>query len=390
MHYFHGTDGLGPQGLVLGTNGDFYGTTVAGGASTNCPQGCGTIFQITAAGTLFSLHSFSVTDGNYPVSAPVEGWDGNLYGTTEEGGTGCTSGDCGTVYKITATGTFTTLHNFTGTDGSVPFAPLVVGDTGNLYGTTSSGGLYGFGTVFEITPTGILTTLHNFDRTDGAAPLGALVQGKDGNFYGMTGEGGRFNFGTIFFISPGGHLFASLRSFDGTNGGGPLAGLVLGSDGNLYGPTSEGNASASYGTLFEITSGATVTTLHTFDSTDGGRTVMLMQAPNGKFYGTNAGFGANNDCPDSSGCGTAFSLSLGLEPFITIAPAQGWVGRPVRILGYNLTSTTGVAFNDTPATFTVVSDTEISTNVPSGATKGLVTVTTPSGTLTSQAVFFAP
>jgi uncharacterized repeat protein (TIGR03803 family) len=390
VHYFHGGDGMGPQGLVLDTNGDFYGTTISGGTSTKCPQGCGTIFQVTARSTVIPVHNFDVTDGNYPVAPPVEGRDGNLYGTTEEGGAGCSSGGCGTVYKLTTdTGAFTTLHNFAGADGSFPLASLVVGSNGYLYGTTSSGGLYGFGTVFEITPAGTLTTLHNFnDTTDGAAPVGALVQVNNGNFYGMTNYGA-FGFGTVFYISPGGLLFHNLLDFNGADGGSALAGLVLGSDGNLYGATSEGDTSATYGTLFEITPGL-VTTLHYFDGTDGGRTVMLMQAADGTFYGTNGGFGLNNNCPDSTGCGTAFSLSLDLKPFITIAPTYGWVGRCVRVLGYNLTGTTAVAFNGAPATFTVVSDTEITTNVPSGATNGLITVATPGGTLSSNATFFLP
>lgn len=392
VHYFHGPDGESPYGgLALTPNGILYGTTQAGGNSTNCPIGCGTVFAISTQGTIATLHSFVDTDGSGPQGTLLLAWDGNLYGTTPQGGTGCTSGSCGTIFKITPTGTFTTLYNFHGTDGSVPEAPLVQSRTGNLYGRTLSGGLYGYGTVFEITLGGTLTTLHNFDITDGEAPTGALVQDANGNFWGTTTAGGLGNYGTVFVISPSGHTFNKVHNFSGgSDGGRPLAGLVLGTDGHFYGATSEGNSSSNYGTLFEMTPHAVLTTLHTFDGTDGGRSVALMQATNGTFYGTTGGFGANNDCPGSSGCGTAFSLSTGLGPFVSLVPPAGGWGRNVTILGTNLTGATAVSFNGTPATFTVVSPTEITTTVPSGATKGSVTVTTPSGTLTSNVIFVLP
>ena len=206
LHIFDGTDGEYPAaGLVQGTDGNFYGTTGYGGATT-CTYGCGTIFKITPAGTLTTLHSFDYTDGEYPLGGGlVQATDGNFYGTTSEGANGY-----GTVFKITPTGTLTTLHSFHVTDGAYPEA-LVQATDGNFYGTTSFGGTAGnctpggCGTVFKITPGGTLTTLHNFANTttEGAVPGAGLVQATDGNFYGTTADGGAYADGTVFSLSVG-------------------------------------------------------------------------------------------------------------------------------------------------------------------------------------------
>src|ERR1022692_1853466 len=168
---FDGTDGAVPQaGLVQATNGDLYGTTESGGTSTN-----GTVFKITPGGTLTTLYSFcsqtNCTDGANPYAGLVQAANGNFYGTTQYGGTN----HRGTVFKITQGGTLTTLYSFCSqtncTDGECPFAGLVQAANGNFYGTTESGGrANGYGTVFKITPTGTLTTLHRFNGMDGAPP----------------------------------------------------------------------------------------------------------------------------------------------------------------------------------------------------------------------------
>jgi uncharacterized repeat protein (TIGR03803 family) len=138
------------------------------------------------ATTFSSLFSFDGTDGEFPeLGALVQGTDGNFYGTTRSGGL---IGN-GTVFKITASGTLTTLHNFDGTDGTAPNA-LVQATNGNFYGTTAAGGASGHGTVFEISPSGMLTTLASFNLTDGANPEAGLIQATDGNFYGTTSRGG--------------------------------------------------------------------------------------------------------------------------------------------------------------------------------------------------------
>ena len=142
------------------TDGSFYGTTSAGGV-----HGYGTVFKITPAGRLTSLHSFeSATNGANPNAGLVQATDGNFYGTTSGGGVN----GHGTVFKITTSGRLTTLHSFDSTDGAAPIAGLVQATDGNFYGTTSEGGINGYGTVFKLNPARRLTTLHNFDLTDEA------------------------------------------------------------------------------------------------------------------------------------------------------------------------------------------------------------------------------
>jgi uncharacterized repeat protein (TIGR03803 family) len=256
LHSFDGTDGEYPEsGVIQGTDGNLYGTTQAGGTDSSCDSelipGCGTIFKITPTGTFTSLHSFQLTDGATPARKLVQGNDGNFYGATGIGGA---NGD-GTIFKITPSGLLTTLHSFDYTDGADFYVGLVQGTDGNFYGTTGSGGAYGYGTVFKITPGGALTTLHSFDYTD-AADTNALVQGTNGNFYGTTmlgGTGGNPDntpSGTVFEITPGG-TFTTIFNFDNLNSenpGGPMVGALIegaGTDGNFYGLPSKGAASGA-------------------------------------------------------------------------------------------------------------------------------------------------
>ena len=408
---FDQTDGADSvASLIQGTDGDFYGTTKFGGANNTCYQGCGTVFKMTPQGTLTTLHSFDGTDGAYPDAGLVQASDGNFYGTTSFGGTNLDCvffpvlGDigCGTVFKITPEGTLTTLHSFCAqtycTDGGLPFAGLVQGTDGNLYGTTEAGGIINCppsvpcGTVFKITPEGTLTTLYSFcfqsNCADGAFPAAGLVQANDGNFYGTTSSGGsNGGYGTVFKITPGAML-TTLYSFGGVHGygGTPVDALVQATDGNFYGTTVYGGAHYYYGMIFRITPSGHLTTMHSFDITDGSfPDAGLLQATNGNFYGTTSNAGANGNCP--SGCGTVFSLSNGLGPFVTTAPTSGNAGTQVIILGTNLTGTTGVTFNGCPASFDVVSATEITTTVPTCASTGPVQVTTPGGVLSSNVPF---
>jgi uncharacterized repeat protein (TIGR03803 family) len=168
-------------GLVQGSDGSFYGTTAYGGAS-----GKGTVFQVTPAGVLTKLISFTGANGSHPVAPLVQGSDGNLYGTTAYGGT---NGNNGTVFQMTPAGALTTLVSFNGTNGSHPLAGLVQGSDGNFYGTTMRGGANNRGTVFLMTPAGVLTTLVSFSGANGRLPFAALVQGTNGNFYGTTDGG---------------------------------------------------------------------------------------------------------------------------------------------------------------------------------------------------------
>ncbi|MGA9966289.1 MAG: choice-of-anchor tandem repeat GloVer-containing protein [Terriglobales bacterium] len=371
IYSFSGADGSAPVGVVQATNGDLYGSTFSGGAND-----AGTLFKITAGGKLTTLYNFDLTDGDGP-TVLVQASNGKFYGATYQGG----ANGSGTIFKITAGGTLTTLHNFDYTDGATPYplAGLIQANNGDLYGTTSSGGTVGLGTVFKITPGGTLTTLNSFGGTDTGSPYAGLVQAANGDFYGTTYGGGANNDGTVFKITPGGTL-TTLHSFNVNDGQYPLCGLIQATDGNLYGTTTQGGANG-YGTVFEITSGGKLTTLHDFDSTDGANPHGgLVQATDGNLYGTAELGGANDD-------GTIFSLSVGLGPFVQTLTASGKVGAPVLILGTNLTGASSVSFNGTAATFTVVSKSEIKTTVPSGATTGFVTVTTPGGTWKSNKTF---
>jgi uncharacterized repeat protein (TIGR03803 family) len=409
------TDGAYPDygeggGLVQATNGDFYGTAGGGGANCTGTGGCGTVFKITPSGTLTTLYSFCAqsgcTDGAYPNDPLVQGTDGNFYGTAYGGG----ANGYGTVFKITPSGTLTTLYSFCSqsgcTDGEYPNAGLIQATDGNFYGTMTNGGANndastcffgpGCGTVFKITLGGTLTTLYSFCSqsgcTDGANPFAALVQATDGDFYGTTFGGGAgvygFSAGTVFKITPSGKL-TTLYSFCAqskcTDGARSYAGLVQATDGNFYGTTSTDGANIFYGTVFKITPSGTLTTLYSFcpqsGCTDGDApTAALIQDTNGSFYGTTAHGG-------TSGVGVVFSLSVGLGPFVETQPTSGSVLERVEILGTNLTGATRVTFNGIPTFFIVDSSSLITTWVPLGATSGEVEVTTPHGRLRSNVPF---
>ena len=186
---------------MQGSDGNFYGTTFGGGANGNCAGGCGTVFKITPIGALTTLYSFcsqpNCADGDEPLTTLVQGTDGNFYGETQLGGAYCPPNGCGTVFKITSSGTLTTLHSFNGADGCcIPDNPLLQATDGNFYGTSASGGANG--TVFEMTPSGTLTTLYSFEGADGENPYAGLVQAVDGSFYGTTSNGGSGGGGTVF------------------------------------------------------------------------------------------------------------------------------------------------------------------------------------------------
>ena len=297
---------------------------------------------------------------------------------------------CAATAIVSPAQIFKTIATFDGSNGDSPYLmSLVQGTNGNFYGTTELGGAHGSGTVFKITPGGTLTALYSFcalaNCSDGANPYAGLVQATDGNFYGTTAGGGSRQYGTVFKITPAGTL-TTLHSFNETDGASPVGGLVQATDGNLYG-TTRGAYGQFPGTVFKITAAGTLTTLHGFNGTDGDNaTGGLLQATNGAFYGTTAVGGDLRLC-GGSGCGTVFSVSMGLGPFVKTLPAAGEVGAKVIILGTKLTGATSVSFNGTPAKFTVVSKSEITTRVPRGATTGKIKVKTPHRTLLSNVPF---
>ncbi len=306
-----GADGSGPQGnLVQTADGTLFGTTNSGGVNGN-----GTVWKLAPDGTRTTLVSFTGTSGvamgTNPIAGLTLGADGALYGVTQTGGNSGTG--LGTIFKVTTSGVFTTLVNFTGTTGAMlgsnPRGNLVLASDGTFYGTTATGGSGGgFGTIFKVTPAGALTNLVNFTGTTGAAlgatPLAGLVQGTDGNFYGTTSAGGSTNFGTVFKVTPTGTL-TTLVTFTGTTGvalgTGPKGALVFGTDGALYGTTQTGGTgSTGLGTVFKVTTAGTLTTLVNFTGITGaafGATPQggLVAHPDGSFYGTTNSGGANNN-----------------------------------------------------------------------------------------------
>ncbi len=281
-------------GLVQGSDGTFYGTTLEGGSNS------GTVFKMTPDGVLTTLVVFSgngaSNKGAHPRAGLVQGSDGDFYGTTSEGG----AASFGTVFKMTPDGVLTTLVEFTGNGasnkGSYSYAGLVQGSDGSFYGTTSEGGTAGFGTVFKMTPAGVLTTLVVFTgdgaSNKGSYPYAGLVQGSDGSFYGMTGFGGAADRGTVFKMTPAGVLTTLVEFTDNgasNKGAQPRSGLVQGSDGSFYGTTSEGGTNG-VGTVFKMTSAGVLTTLVEFTiPEEGNPTAGLIPGADGNLYGTTAG-----------------------------------------------------------------------------------------------------
>jgi uncharacterized repeat protein (TIGR03803 family) len=391
------TDGSGPDGgLVLASDGNFYGVTSGGGV-----HNFGTVFRITPAGKLTTLHSFDYTDGWEALGRGLtQAANGSFYGTTLFGG----AYGQGVAFEITASGTFTTLHSFYGTPGCPGcVAPngLTLGADGNLYGTTYAGGQTSdcsagetSGTFFQLTPAGALTTLHVFCAPTGYRPNSTLLPAPNGNFYGTSAAGGNGNLvgdGTVYEITPTGSI-TSLYSFclqTGCPDGKTPIGLAMGTDGNFYGTTLLADADHK-GTIYEITPAGQLTTLYSFTATngnylDGSSPIgpMLLHT-SGTFYGL-------TDFGGKTGSGTIFSLATGLRPFVGTLPTSGAPGTNVIILGTNLQGATAVGFNGTAARFKVVSASEITTSVPGGATSGTVTVTTSGGKkLNSRVTFQVP
>jgi uncharacterized repeat protein (TIGR03803 family) len=384
-------DGANPAAsLVLGKDGNIYGITEIGGAN-----GSGTVFRITPSGSLTTLYNWCAQTGcadgayvNFPeTGAFVQASDGNFYGTNDAGGTAL----AGTVFKLTPSGALTTLYSFCSqtacADGIYPTG-LIQASDGKFYGTTQFGGANRDGTVFRITAHGKLTTLYSFcsqtNCTDGSVPFGPLVQANDGNFYGTTEAGGTSTntlcggfCGTAFKMTASGGLttlYNFCSSANCTDGASPAFGLVQGTDGNFYGSTLGGNGVSQYGiTVFRLNPGGSLTTLHTFNTVSQGPDA-LFQATMGTFYGVTLEGGTSNNCPLT--CGIAFSLAMGLGPFVETVPTAGKVGSQVAILGEGFKGTTAVSFNGTAAKFTVHSDTHLTATVPKGAATGFVAVTT--------------
>jgi uncharacterized repeat protein (TIGR03803 family) len=308
-----GDGGFSIASLIRDSSGNLYGTTLVSGANDE-----GTVFKLSPTGQETALWSFTGgTDGALPHGSLVRDRSGNLYGTTFSGGdVSCDTFGCGTVFKLTPSGQLTALHTFTGApDGANPVAGLFRDSSGNLYGTTpyggdSSCGSFGCGTVFKLTPAGQLTALHTFTGApDGVYPNAGLVRDASGNLYGTTYGGGTYGPGTVFKVTAAGQQRV-LYSFTGsTDGQYPYSTLVRDSRGNLYGTTFQGGA-YGFGVVFKLSPSGHESVLYSFTGgTDGGNPYAgLTRDSSGNLYGTTF-VGGDLSCNAPSGCGTVFELT---------------------------------------------------------------------------------
>lgn len=435
---FDGHNGANPySAMVQGYDGNFYGTTLKGGAFDS-----GTVFRVTPEGVLTILYSFCTNpncfDGAYPFASPYAASDGNLYGTTADGGfqnagtvfriglhgapallysfcalDNCTDGvspsgvvegtdgnfygttfeggttDLGTVFRLTPSGQLTTLYTFCSQggscpDGSGPGSGLIQASDGNFYGTTEQGGTNNFGTIYKITPSGALTTLHNLDPSEGSGGIASLMQAADGNFYGTSQAGGPHSGGTVYKMTPSG-AFSPVYNFCAqgspcTDGASPLDALVQASDGNFYGTTVTGGT-FDFGTAFKLTPAGDLSII-SFPSLGGNYPYAgLLLATNGIFYGTTYAGG-------DGGGGTLFSIAAGLRPNVQASPAAQREGAAISVLGQGFTSSSIVKFGGVQSSrVTLRGSHALTAVVPAGATTAPVTVTTGDATLATPQPF---
>jgi uncharacterized repeat protein (TIGR03803 family) len=305
LYTFKGApDGYGGVQVVLDPDGNLYGTTQYGGTGTcsnGAYPGCGTVFKLAATGEETILHSFTGSpDGSWP-NGLIRDAKGNLYGTTYLGGSGsgtCFSTGCGTVYKIDPAGKETVLFRFDdGADGGLPLANLLLAD-GALYGTTAAGGtgpcknsynpIVGCGTIFQLVGRKE-TVLHSFQGPDGSWPESNVVRDSTGNFYATAVQGGLFNTncdfgcGTVIKLEPSG-TETILHAFEDQNDGESPTGVVIDSEGNLYG--SGGGLGTVAGTVFEIDANDKFTILHAFQGQGAGEPGDLILDDQGNLYGS--------------------------------------------------------------------------------------------------------
>jgi large repetitive protein len=236
LRSFESASGASPSTLISDPGGLLYGTASSGG-----PSGRGVVFRVSPDGTGYAvLHSFNGSGGAYPEGRLIRASDGNFYGTTSAGG----ASNLGTVYRLSVTGAFTLLHSFTGgAAGATPYGELLQASDGFFYGTTSGLFSTGFGTVFRMDSTGLVTTLHVFNNTDGAEPRNGLVEAADGFLYGVAFAGGsnpQLSYGVIYRVSNDGS-FGAVADLNPTTGGRSFSSLVASRDGRLYGTGSSGS-----------------------------------------------------------------------------------------------------------------------------------------------------
>jgi uncharacterized repeat protein (TIGR03803 family) len=313
---FNGGNGSSPDGgLVMDGNGNLYGTTSSGGAYSD-----GTVFEyVPGSGTITTLASFNGTNGSSPWAGLIMDSSGNLYGTTNAGGV---YGD-GTVFEVVqGSGAITTLASFNGTNGANPYCTLLMDGSGNLYGTTRAGGAGSNGTVFEVAQgSGTIAALASFSSWGSGnwGPTCGVIMDGSGNLYGTVLGGGGYGRGYVFELTRGSSTITTLASFNLSNGQNPRGALIMDGNGNLYGSCIGGGAYGGvFGTLFEVAQGSgTITALASFNGSNGKNPggALLMDS-NGNLYGTTREGG-------DYGSGTVFEIAQGSGTITTLLPFNG-------------------------------------------------------------------
>jgi uncharacterized repeat protein (TIGR03803 family) len=297
-------------GLVLDATGDIFGTTNAGGDTSCNPGGCGTVFKLDTSSRLSVLHRFDCSaNGCGPIAGVVRAANGVKYGITPAGG----AFNQGTVFALSGANKFTVLHAFTGgADGGFPQDDLTMDAQGNLYGTTTLGGIGsancnpGCGVVFKINKSGQETVLYSFTGgTDGSLPNGGVTLDAGGNLYGTT-DGAH---DTIYKLDSAGNLTVLYTFTGGTDGLDPEGTLVRDSAGNLYGATRLGGA-FGHGTVFVLDTSGNEKILHSFSGGNDGNGPFGTLAMDGlgNLYGTTFQ-GGDLNCQAPKGCGTVFKIT---------------------------------------------------------------------------------
>jgi uncharacterized repeat protein (TIGR03803 family) len=339
--FTNSSDGGAPTaGVIQDQAGNLYGTATFGG-DQNCspPIGCGVVYEVTAAGAETVLQSFSGSDGNGPRTPVFRDKAGNIYGTTQDGG----SAYYGTVFKIDVRGNETVLHNFTGgSDGCWPLQGLIVDKSGAVFGTATRCGS-NYGTIFKVDRAGNFTVLHSFAMSDGAYPqYGHLSMDKSDNLYGVTSEGGTNDYGVLYKLSQSGALTV-LHSFKGgLDGCYPYGSVVRDKAGNLYGTTSACGSRKS-GTIWKVSKEGKETILHNFagGTSDGcNPEAGVVRDAKGNLYGVTTGCGANGYT-----AGTLYKLRA--RGKLTLLHSFEWWPDGVVPFGEVLRTTKGTIFGTT-------------------------------------------
>jgi uncharacterized repeat protein (TIGR03803 family) len=401
---------------IQATDGNFYGTT------GDYPFSCGNIYQLTPAGVYKNLHTFSGSDCG-PASSLFQGSDGNLYGTLyacalNGSGPGC-------VYKITTAGVFKEIYGFASSTGDLPCTGVIQGKDGKLYGATNQGGANNSGNIYKLTGAGVHTDLHDFNNTTDAScgdNVGRttvnLLQVTDGNFYGVNGINGPSGSGSIYKLTSANVFTAFLFPNPPVDGDAPLSTLIQNTNGLVYGTTATGgptSCSPCQGVFFSVSTGDAA-----FVNLEPTQKTAIVGAKVGMF---GQGFKSTSVVKFGGVASTSVTLSgttyltaavpvgaqtgavtvttgsttltspqtFKVKPKITtFSPPSGSTGTLVTINGSGLIQATTVKFGTVKATtFTVVSDSEVTADVPSGLAPGTVTIsiTTPGGTANSPTKF---